>query len=128
MLDAQSLAARMAELEGHVDDVLASSKRAQDDRTRLMAVGEGRRNVESLLRLAVLAHAEQQQAAGQDAWLDGPGHPGEPLTPVEIGEVLRELIRGGAAVPTRDDDAYGVYEADAQGGEDTGNEPHSATL
>lgn len=68
MLDAEALAARMAQLEGHVDDVLANSKRAHDDRMRLMAVAQGRNNVETLARLAVLRAAELQadQASVQE--------------------------------------------------------------
>jgi len=94
MLDVEALARRMEQLDGHVDDVL--EKAGTDHRLRLLAVGEGRRNVDSLMRLIVLHAAEQQQEQNTVA-TEGYESPVCSDDPATIRTVLKMLIESGAA-------------------------------
>jgi len=94
MLDAEALARRMEQLDRHVDDVL--EKAGPDHRLRLLAVGEGRRNVDSLMRLIVLHAAEQQQEQYTVA-TEGYEPPVCSDDPATIRTVLKMLIESGAA-------------------------------
>jgi hypothetical protein len=102
MLDAQALAARMAHLDGYVDRILESAGR--DKRLALMAIAEGRRNVDTLARLLVL-HAAQQRDEQCTVAAEGYPPPVWDNHPETIRKVLRMLIESGvAALPPADDE------------------------
>ncbi len=103
MLDAQALAARMAELDGYVDRVLTRGEAAADDRVVLLGVAEARRNADSLMRLIVLRSAEQQQERRTVA-ANGYPPPEWDNSPETLRTVLKYLIEAGAAVPAPDED------------------------
>ncbi len=99
MLDAQALARRMAHLDAHVDDVLVEA--GHDRRLTLLAVAEGRRNVDTLMRLIVLHTAEQQN---EQRTVSADSASSRPLivfpnSPDALRRVLQKLIESGAAVP-----------------------------
>ena len=109
MLSAEALAARMAELEADVREVRERSKRRRDDRTLLAAVAQGRGNVETFAKLAMLLAAQDRAEAGADtATVDAePRMIAAPATeyltmphdPEQIRIVLQYLIEAGAAIP-----------------------------
>ncbi len=94
----------MAQLDRHVDRVLRRSEATKDDRLGLLAVAEGRRNVDTLMRLLVV-HAAEQTDAQRRVVAKG----GFPPTvfddhPEAIRDVLRMLVESGAAtLPPADD-------------------------
>jgi hypothetical protein len=63
MLDAQALAARLLELDEAVNRVLRRGESAGDDRLVLLAVKEGRADVESFAKIGVVSDLEKRLAA-----------------------------------------------------------------
>jgi len=61
-LDAESLARRIGALNGYVSRVLKRGEKAGDDKLVLLAVGEGRRNIDSMAKLGVAADLEKRVA------------------------------------------------------------------
>ncbi len=103
MLDAEALARRMAQLDNHVDAVLEAAGR--DRRLALLAVAEGRRNVDTLMRLLVV-HAAERRNAQSTVTAEGYSAPVFNDDPETIRTVLKMLIESGAAAlpaPTGDD-------------------------
>lgn len=67
MASVEHLTARMAELEAYVTGVLERNAEDGDDRVVLLAVREGRGNVEVLAKLGPLGAVEQRLAAVEQA-------------------------------------------------------------
>lgn len=63
MMDSDALAAKLLELDAAVRRVLARGEQRGDDRLVLMAVREGRGDVETLARLGTLSDLEERVAA-----------------------------------------------------------------
>jgi hypothetical protein len=60
MLDAQALTARLLELDEAVTRILRRAEHSGDDRLALLAIREGRADVESFARIGVVAEVERR--------------------------------------------------------------------
>lgn len=96
--DSESLVAEMNRLQNFVNGVLDRSVRNADDLMLLRGVSQGRQNVETLARLALVSVAEQQRQAQET-----PYNVEVSTEPQDVAEVLRILIDAGAAVPPVED-------------------------
>lgn len=67
MMDSEALVAKLLELDAAVRRVLARGEASGDDRLVLMAVREGRGDVETLARLGALNDIEERIAALETA-------------------------------------------------------------
>jgi hypothetical protein len=120
MLNAERLAERMQELDSHVDDVLKRTGR--DHRVRMLAVDTGRRNVETLAKLALL-HAAQQRIAEQRAVAADSAPVVFDDDPETIRTVLKMLVESGAAMPAHDEDESEPEERARQSNDNDGPAP-----
>jgi hypothetical protein len=76
MLDAEALAARLLALDESVHRVLQRGEKSGDDRLVLLAVKEGRLDLESYAKIGVMSDVEKRLAA-LEAGKDGEAEDGE---------------------------------------------------